>query len=75
MDNNETSELPPQVEEKKRHGCLTACLILMILGSVLTVLGNLSAAILIRTILSLFAVDMKMLLKFTFFSITARKIF
>ena len=46
MDNNETSELPPQIEEKKRHGCLTACLILMILGSVLTVLGNLSAAIL-----------------------------
>ena len=46
MDNNETSELPHQVEEKKRHGCLTACLILMILGSVLTVLGNLSAAIL-----------------------------
>ena len=45
MNNNETSELP-QIEEKKRHGCLTACLILMILGSVLTVLGNLSAAIL-----------------------------
>ena len=46
MDNNETSESSPQIEEKKRHGCLTACLILMILGSVLTVLGNLSAAIL-----------------------------
>ena len=46
MENNEANELPPQVEEKKRHGCLTACLILMILGSVLTVLGNLSAAIL-----------------------------
>ena len=39
MDNNETSELPPQIEEKKRHGCLTACLILMILHSVLTILG------------------------------------
>ena len=46
MDNDETSESSPQIEEKKRHGCLTACLILMILGSVLTVLGNLSAAIL-----------------------------
>ena len=46
MDNNESSELLPQIKEKKRHGCLTACLILMILGSVLTVLGNLSAAIL-----------------------------
>ena len=46
MDNNESSELPTYTEEKKRHGCLTACLILMILGSVLTVLGNLSAAIL-----------------------------
>ena len=46
MDNNETSGLPPQIDDKKRHGCLTACLILMILGSVLTILGNLSAAFL-----------------------------
>ena len=41
MDNNETSELPPQIEEKKRHGCLTACLVLMILGSVYNILGSL----------------------------------
>jgi hypothetical protein len=43
MENNEANELPPQIEDKKRHGCLSACLILMILGSVLTIIGNLSA--------------------------------
>ena len=41
MDNNETSESSPQIEEKKRHGCLTACLILMILGSVYNILYGL----------------------------------
>ena len=40
MNNNETSELP-QIEKKKRHGCLTACLILMILGSVYNILYGL----------------------------------
>ena len=44
MDNNESSELPPQIEDKKRHGCLSVILILMIFGSAITAFGNFSAA-------------------------------
>ena len=28
MENNEANELPPQIEDKKRHGCLAVFLIL-----------------------------------------------
>ena len=46
MDNNESSELPPQIEDKKRHGCLSVYLILIILGSSFTTLGNFSGLLL-----------------------------
>jgi hypothetical protein len=46
MDNNESSELPTYTEEKKRHGCLSVYLILIILGSSFTTLGNFSGLLL-----------------------------
>ena len=45
MDNNESSDLPPLIEDKKRHGCLSLFLILSILGGVITILGNLSTVL------------------------------
>ena len=43
MENNEANELPPQIEEKKRHGCLSVFLILVLIVNAVATFTQLTA--------------------------------